>query len=504
MGLKEKLGTLEDKARENKLASKAMVVVDEIRENEKDPEKMKLKEYISFALGRLSFGSIRHLSAGYRQEFYMSAGLEPARAGQLVFAQTMFDAIADPIVGSMVDSRKNTQNGRFKPFIAPLVIPLAMLSVLMFSLPGFVGVGRAFIWFFASYALWEIVNTAAGTSFDAIATIMSGDKRERTLYTTIGAIGHQLSGMIPGFIPAVMELIAIDRVTNEPRISQATFFLMTAILFGLLGISTGLFTKNLKERIVPKIKTQNYFENIRMFFQNKNLLLLWTTDIPQLISSAAGPTSAHFYIHVVGNRIIQSIQWTLAGIPHFLAHTLAPFFLKRFRPSRIIIACTMANGVSFLLLFLIGRMTGFTTWYGVAVLLIFTSVGWIPAGIAGIARQMLQMNTFDYMAAKTGKRAEATSLAAFNAGSKMLWAFAALLGGYALQYIGFQQDIGGVMQTQTPETLQGLFTIFALFPAVGNLLGALPLFFFKLEGAEFDRRMAELGAVQKEKETIEH
>jgi len=64
------------------------------------------------------------------------------------------------------------------------------------------------------------------------------------------------------------------------------------------------------------------------------------------------------------------------------------------------------------------------------------------------------------------------------------------------------QDIDGVRQIQSPETLNGLFTIFALFPAIGNLLGPLPLFFFKLEGKEFDRRMAELNAVNTETEQI--
>ncbi|MCL2530686.1 MAG: MFS transporter [Oscillospiraceae bacterium] len=498
MGLQEKL-------RNNKVASKAIVVVDEIRENEQDPEKMKLKEYVSFALGRLSFGLIRTLSQGYRQEFYMAAGMQPERAGLLVFLQTMFDAVADPTVGSFIDRRKNTGKGRFKPYIAPLVPVLGILSIFMFFLPGFVGAGQIFAWFFISYAIWEVVNTASGVSFDAIEMVMSADKRERTLNTTIGSFGFQLSGMVPGFIPAFLAWFAISNEEGVySAVSQQTFFTFTALLFAIMGIASGLFTVNLKERIAPAKKTESYFDNLRMFFKNKDLLLLWTTDIPQLISSAAGPANAQFYTHSVGRRYIQSIQWTVAGIPHFLAHGLAPFFLNRFRPSRIILFATWANGLSFILLFIIGRIVGYESWLGIANILIFASIGWIPSGIAAIARRLLQMNTFDYMAAKTGKRAEATSLAAFNAGSKMLWATAALLGGLALAYINFVPDIDGVMQVQTQATRDGLFTIFALFPAIGNLLGPLPLLFYKLEGPEFDRRMAELHAMQKEKETVEH
>lgn len=494
MGLKQKL-------KNNQMVAKAKIVLDEIHQNEKNPEKMKLKEYVSFALGRLSFGLIRHLSQGYRQEFYMAAGIAPERAGWLVFAQTMFDAVCDPVVGSFIDKRKNNGKDRFKPFIAPLVPVLGFLSIFMFFLPGFVANTQIdwqiITYFFIAYALWEVVNTASGVSFDAIEMVMSADKRERTLNTTIGSFGFQLAGLIPGFIPVFLAIFV-------GLISQAAFFTWTAVLFAAMGIISGMFTINLKERVAPAQKTESYFDNLRMFFKNKDLLLLWTTDIPQLISSAAGPANAQFYTHSVGRREIQSIQWTVAGIPHFLAHGLAPFFLKRFRPSRIILFATWANGISFILLFIIGRVIGYESWPGIINILLFASIGWIPSGIAGIARRMLQMNTFDYMAAKTGKRAEATSLAAFNAGSKLLWATAALLGGLALGYIGFVQDIDGVMQVQTQATRDGLFTIFALFPAIGNLLGPLPLLFYKLEGNEFDRRMAELAAVQKEKEAVEY
>jgi len=480
---------------EAKLPKKIAVVITEIRENEKDPEKMKLIEYISFALGQLCYGSIRHLASGYRQQFYMAAGLEPLRAGQLVFSQTVFDAVSDPTVASYIDKRKDISKGRFMPFLPRLVPIMATLSIVMFTSPTFLqNPWAVFAWLFMTYAIWEVVNTLSGVSFDAIGTVMSADQRERTLYTTIGNLGFQLAGMIPGFIPALLEVLAIEREGREPLVSQATFFTICAIVFAIIGIASGLFTKNLKERITQERKDERFLDNFRLFWQNKSLLLLWTTNIPQLISSAAGPTSAQFYIHAVGNAAWQSVQWTVAGIPHFLAHTLAPFFINRFRPSRIIIVCTMANGVSFTLLFLIGRIVGYDTWLGILNIMIFASIGWIPAGIAGIARRLLQINTFDYTAAQTGKRAEATSLALFALGEKLLWALAALLGGYALQRIGFIQDIGGVQQLQSQETRDGLFFIFALFPAIGNLLGALPMFFFKLEGPEFERRMAELHA----------
>jgi len=499
MGLKEKL-------LQSKTGEKIIAVREEIRENEKNPEKMKLIEYISFALGGLCYGSIGHLVSGYRHQFYMSAGMQPDRVGLLVSAQTMFDSVNDPIIATYIDSRKDVSKGRFMPFLPRLVPVLAVFSVIMFSAPSFSNPTALVAWLFISYMLWETINTFSGISFDAIATVMSADQRERTLYTTIGNFGRQLSGAVPGFIPVALELLTRSQGARAPLMSETHFFTLCAVVFALIGGAAGIFTKNLKERISAPPKEgsvpRRVIENFRLFFQNKNLLLIWSTNIPQVIASAASPATLQFYIHSVGNAALQALQWTIAGIPQNLAHLLAPFFLKRFRPSRIIIFCTLANGVSFFILHFVGRVVGYDTFLGIVNIMIFASIGWIPSGIAGIASRMLQLNTFDYTAAKTGKRAEATSLMMFNMMSKWLWALAALIGGYALAYVGFVSAVDGVQQVQSQATRDGLFMIFSLFPAIGNLLGAIPMFFFKLEGKEYERRMAELNAVNVEKEAV--
>jgi len=41
---------------------KLRAAADQIRENEKDPEKMKLKEYVGYGLGRMCYESIKKMS----------------------------------------------------------------------------------------------------------------------------------------------------------------------------------------------------------------------------------------------------------------------------------------------------------------------------------------------------------------------------------------------------------------------------------------------------------
>ncbi|MCL2106286.1 MAG: MFS transporter [Oscillospiraceae bacterium] len=460
--------------------------IEKIKENDRQPENMKSKEYLGFALGRFCFESIKKMYEGYIHPYYLSLGVSSTKAGAAIMVQKAYDAVNDPVIAAVIDNRKDISKGRFKPFIAPFIPFLVVTSILMFLIPGFESASAILAWGFMTYVIWSTLNTIASVSFEAISTVLSADPDERNRYTTIGNIGFTLAGALPGLIPA-----AYGYFVDTRGWSQANYYTMCAVLFSVMGGVAGIFTKNLKERIFPEQKKESIKESFKLLFQNKELLILWSTDIPQVISSAAGPTSWQYYVHCIGNPLWQTIQWMICGIPQAVVQPLAPFFIKRYRPSRIIMATSILNGLSFLVLYPLTKHFGYNSWQGIVFLLIFASLGFIPSGIVGIAKRILQINTFDYVAAKTGKRAEATSLALTGTLSKLLWAFASFLGGIALDYVGF---IPGDNIPQSDVTKAGLLFVFTMLPAIGSLLSIIPLFFFKLEGREFERRMAELAA----------
>ena len=465
------------------LRDKGKDTLQQIRENEKDPEKMKLKEYIGFALGELSYGSIGKLATDYLLPFYTALGMDADRAAGIIAATKAWDAINDPITATILDNRKPGKNGRFKPFLAPLVPVMAALSVLMFIRPPFQGTGMM-IWCLATYAIWETINTFSNISFQAIGTVMSADQKERTLYSTIGGIGNKLSGMIPGLIPFVYDAFA------GGNHSSVSFFTICAVIFGVIGL-VGIFTKDLKERITPPKNQEHFFDNFVTFFKNKELFLLWATDLNRLADAAQGTM---FYMHALVNGMKwQGVQWTVAGIPNFIATALAPWFLKRWRPTRVMIGTHIANCLCYFALYFLGKAVGYATPMGIFLVLFFTVAAWIPYGIRDVAKKILTMNTFDYTGAKTGKRAEATSLVITGVLTKLLIAGAMVFSGYCLTRIGFVSG-EGIVQSQA--TKDGLFFMFSIFPAVANIFSIIPLLFFKLEGAEFDRRMAELGVTK--------
>ena len=465
---------------------KVREVIGQIRENEKDPARMKRREYVGYALGELSYGSIGKLATDYLLPFYTAIGMEPGLAASVIAATKAWDAVNDPIAATIIDNRRSGQHGRFRPFLAPLIPFMSLLSVLMFLRPPFQGTGML-VWCFLSYAAWETVNTFSKISFQAIGTVMSADQQERTLYSTIGGIGSKLSGMIPGLIP-----FAYDFFVGGDH-NSVTFFTVCAVIFAAIGL-VGIFTKDLKERIAPPDERKRFRDNFAAFFKNKELILLWATDLNRF-GDAAQQTL--FYMHALGKMSVQGIQWTVAGIPNFIATALAPWFLKRLRPTRVIIGTHAVNVVLHFALYFLGKAVGYKTPAGIACILIFTVAAWIPYGIRDVAKKILTMNAFDYTAAKTGKRAEATSLMITEMLTKLVVAAATLISGALLTAIGFQKGDGVV---QTEATKDGLFFMFSVIPAIANIFSILPMLFFKLEGKEYERRMAEAEEINRKKE----
>ncbi|MDR0883543.1 MAG: MFS transporter [Oscillospiraceae bacterium] len=468
---------------------KMQEIVAEIRENERNPEKMKLKEYISYALGSFSFRSMSKMCTDYILDFYLSIGLSNKQSGMIASLTKIWDAINDPIAATIIDNR-NSPKGRFKPYITPLVPLLAVMSVLMFFNPPTQTPWIKILWCVLVYICWETTNTFSSVSFQAIATVMSADQNERTNYFTIGGIGEKIADALPGLIPAVFAV-----VVGEEKGKASLFYGVCAVVFGVLGCSAGLFTTNLKERIAPEAKPQHVWDSFLIFFRNKQLLILWSSNISWAVSVIGWSVGIQFFRDAVGNYGIQTLLWTLTGLPAFFVSWLSPFFLKRFKPSHIVIFNNFVNAGSMLLMYIIVKNIGYATTPGIAAIVAFSLIASIPSGVSGIAARICQVNTFDYVELETGQRAEATSLVAVGMLTKGVEALGKFLFGFALDAIGYDAALG---VDNSIAAKDGLFLFWAIFPAVGTLISTIPYFFFKLEGKNYEDVMAKLKARKQE------
>ena len=97
----------------------------------------------------------------YIPKFYTDVvGIDIAVAGLLLFGVRIFDAITDPVMGTVSD-RTRTRFGRRRPFMAVGAVLIAAALVFLFNPPS-TGVAWSTAWFafwiYALFLFWTVVT----------------------------------------------------------------------------------------------------------------------------------------------------------------------------------------------------------------------------------------------------------------------------------------------------------------------------------------------------------
>ncbi len=186
------------------------------------------KEGIAFSLAGFGQNLICTIVGSYLTVFMTDAIGYPALwvAFLMLFAR-IFDAMNDPIMGSIVD-RTRTKWGKCRPYLKWMPIPIAIMTILCF-LPWYAKAGPESAGGFAAisaiYVLWSIVYTICDVPYWGLSTAMSNDTYRRGNLLTIARLICTLG--------AGIVTIVVPQVTSN----------MTATNAGYVGIYQNLITQ---------------------------------------------------------------------------------------------------------------------------------------------------------------------------------------------------------------------------------------------------------------------
>ena len=184
------------------------------------------KEGISFSLAGFGQNLICTIVGSYLTVFMTDAIGYPALwvAFLMLFAR-IFDALNDPIMGSIVD-RTRTKWGKCRPYLKWMPVPIAIMTILCF-LPWYAkaGQGGGFAAISIIYVLWSVVYTICDVPYWGLSTAMSNDTYRRGNLLTIARLICTLG--------AGIVTIVVPQITSN----------MTAATAGDVGIYQGLITQ---------------------------------------------------------------------------------------------------------------------------------------------------------------------------------------------------------------------------------------------------------------------
>lgn len=439
--------------------------------------KLSLKEKIGYSLGDTASNIYFQTFIIFLLNFYTDVfGLPAAAVGTMFLLTRIFDAINDPLMGTIAD-RVNTRWGKFRPFVFFFAIPLAVMGVLTFTTPDYDTSGKL-IYAYITYNLLMIMYTIVNVPYSALMGVITSNSLERTELSSFRFVAAFAGGLIVQ--GSTVYLVQYFGNGNDASGWQWTM----GVLGGLALIFLFITFITTKERVhPPKDQKTDTKKDLKDLFSNKAWLLIGGATIFQLIFIVMRSSSIVYYfkyyildqqLNLFGNIIDLSFEnftssflltgtvFNILGV--ILTKWLSKVFDKKFTYTGCLLISTVFCG-----LFYFVQPQDVILIY---LLNIIVSFAWGPVSVLQWA---MYTDAADFSEWKNNRRATGLLMAASLFALKLGLTLGGALVGYALAYYGFIAN-----QPQTEETISGIIMLMSFYPAFFGIIGVILMLFYPL------------------------
>lgn len=302
-----------------------------------------------FGLGTIGRDAVYSLVSMYFITFLTeSVGLtnaELAVIGGLMVAFRIFDAINDPIMGTIVDNT-NTRWGKFKPWILFGVIASGILTVLLFSDVGLTG-GWYVAFVAIIYLLWGMAYTTNDISYWSLMPAISKDQKVRE---GIGAVAR-ICASIGMFAVVVLYTMVPDIFGLGPRNSYFVFaIVVVAVMIGfqmftLFGVKEDRSLIQTQERTGLKGMLKALFKNDQLMITAIGMALFM---IGYCTTTSFG---VYYFKYAYKNEGAYTIFAGVLAVAQLTALSIFPIFSKKFTRKQLYFGSMVAVVVAYIVFF---------------------------------------------------------------------------------------------------------------------------------------------------------
>lgn len=419
----------------------------------------------------------------YTDIFHISAEL----VGILFFIARLWDAVADFAWGRFIDTRKATKHGKFKPWILRMSFPLVLSGVLMFvKIPG-MSDGFYLAWAFVTYIIWGTLYSTVNIPYGSMASVITADPVERTTLSTWRTMGAMLASLIINVLGPL--IVFVDNKMDADRM------FMASVLFGVLAIACYIACYKLStERIVaPEYSKQkaNFGVTLKGLVKNKPLIWILIASLIFMVNMMlVGTVNTYLFKNYFSDTTMLSVIGFVQAAAVFLATPMVKPLVKRFGKKELASVGMALAGLVYLILYFCKDISslGF-----VAV----SAIGLFAMGFFNLVVWAFVTDVIDYHEYLTSLREDATVYSIYSMARKVGQAIAGGVGGYALAAVGYNSTL----EVQTERTLDGIFTLATLVPALIYIaIFLIILFLYPLNKKRTNQLAADLTEKRQKKE----
>lgn len=418
--------------------------------------------------------------------FNMELGYSPVIIGTVLAITRIWDAVTDPLMGSISDNAR-TRFGRRRPFIGAG----AILSGLSFISLWFIPPGLSDTLFFTYFVIASILFYTSFTVFSvplyAMGYEMSPDFHERTKMMGVRIFSNSLNGIIlfPWFLLLVQSPFWSDPVEGIRMVGLGIGLLMI-----VLGLVPALTLKEKVKEYVEKQERVSVFKSMKFTFACKPFVFLILAFFVALFAYNIVATTYVYPLryYVCGGdaeRFSFWFGWIEASHHISTLLMLAPIAVLSRRMGKRV---TAILAPAFLILGSIAYLFCFVPDMPWLVLIPRVLIAMGIAGLFVLVPSMIA-DVVDYDEMRTGTRREGMFGAVHFWVLKLALAFALAATGYIVNATGFRVDLG---VNQPDGTIDNMILLLGVVPVIGAALAMYLISRYTLTEDKMYKMRAEL------------
>ncbi len=435
--------------------------------------KFGIRDKLAYAAGDLgcclSFGLKGTVSVFWTQ--YMQVSLE-AMAILMIIVQ-VWDAINDPLIGSMVDADKHVyKRNKFLQYIWVGSIGLLIGGAVLFLPIPSANIYLKYILFVLGYIFWDAFYTIANVPYGSLMSLISNDAGDRSSLSVFRSVGSMAGNMLPGIILPMLIYDSNDNIKGE-------VVFIVALIFGIIAFFCFQFMiRNTVIRVEREVKCNdeeeaapkfNVFKAFGTFLRNRAAVGATLAPVGQFIGmyGAQYATTAMYQSYFNAAKL-SGIMGMISYLPMFFFMPFARKIVEKFGKKESVAVGSVVTMAGYALLLIVpmpANTTGMLIWAGCSML------AGIGGGLYSAVSWSLMADAMDYEEWKFGTRNEGTTYALHSFFRKLAQGIGPSVGLLVAAALGFVEANGGNQTFQVALNMRYQAGAFYLVSGVLQFIG---------------------------------
>ena len=427
------------------------------------------------------------------------------KTGLITGVSTLWDAINDPLVGTLIDARKFKPGNKLRPLILYTSPIIGVLTALMFF-DFHLSVTATIVLIMALYLVYDIIYSVQDVAMWGLLPLSSPNSQERARVSQWVSIGAGLGSAIGGLFPSIRSILV-----SKAGFSEQSAYFFGAVCFGFGGMILSMLAYRMREKVnYVQEKKVSVLDSLKSLRHNRTLIIICLARflggisfmLPWEYFFETEGVSYNFFGMSISGGTMQVIYGLIPGIPG----ALMMFFATRFAEKvggmkRLLVLSEVLQIVCRVIAFTIGANNRFLNPVCLVAIWFFIAIYNIPVSMKDIAHRSLLSDSIDEVELKTGERTEGIAFSMQNFISKLSAAVSKLIQGYVLKFLRFENikglDGAALVRAQSKNSpfFKYRWHQFMLGPIVGSLLYLITILFLN----DDREHMAEVERLLKER-----